>query len=373
MGGAGVASGTYLSASFLNPALLTQHYSLDDFAIVFPSIHIMLSNPDDLMDNIDDLQASYNYLDELLSTPIQDSNAIRKIASQLGNDFLILTNVEIELEGNIAFALSIPNKHLSMSLYAQSSFYLLSRVDIKNEDISSLSALALEINNIAINEYDLNNLNSSALLLGRVDTEMGVSLAKQFEWNTWQYSIGITPKYQYIQSYHYTLDVEIFNNSDYDDPKYQTDEGLFNIDLGFIFTFDPHWKMGLMGKNLIQKNYITQRINDHSFTYSIAPEWKIGLGYQSHFFSASLDFDLNEKKYFNLEGKSQFVRMGAEIKAVNWGAFRIGYRYDLSNNTRDFFTFGLGISPWDIFHLDITAIYANKNELGFSVQTSLMF
>ena len=60
MGGTGVASGSYQSAAFYNPALLTKSKANDNFSLILPSIAGEVADPSDLIDNLDEFQLAFD-------------------------------------------------------------------------------------------------------------------------------------------------------------------------------------------------------------------------------------------------------------------------------------------------------------------------
>ncbi|EDQ00594.1 putative plasmid transfer protein [Shewanella benthica KT99] len=70
MGGVGVATANYQSASFNNPALLTQSKSNDDVAIILPSLSAEVADPNELKDGIDNFQNAFDAFEaELAGIP----------------------------------------------------------------------------------------------------------------------------------------------------------------------------------------------------------------------------------------------------------------------------------------------------------------
>jgi hypothetical protein len=370
MGGAGVASSNYLSAPFVNPALLADYKDSDDFGLLLPSIQAIVSDSNDLVDKVDALQASYESLDALIASgDISNLSAIQSGATQLSSDFSALSGTSANVEGNLAFALSIPNKYLATTVFAQTSFDISSNIIISDSDVALLDGIA----SASVLPTDLNALTSSAMILGASVSEFGISLAKNFEFNDYSYSFGVSPKYQRVDTFNYIVDVESFDQDNFDSDQYTNDNGNFNVDVGASVSLSDSWKFGLVGKDLIKETYQTIDLNGQSFSYEIAPKFTAGIAYNSSVLNASFDIDLNETKKFDLDDETQFARIGAEINAFDWAKIRVGYRHDLKDNKEDLITAGLGFSPFDVVHLDVTAMYADGDEYGLGVQTSFTF
>ena len=73
------------------------------------------------------------------------------------------------------------------------------------------------------------------------------------------------------------------------------------------------------------------------------------------------------------EDDLQMMAVGAEWDLWQWAQLRAGYRHDLKDNLDDALSAGLGISPGDLFHLDLAGTYAGNNQFGGVVQTSFTF
>jgi hypothetical protein len=373
MGGAGVASANYLSAPFVNPALLTSYKDSDDFGLLLPSINVFSYNSDELIDKVDNLQNSYDSLDSLMASGSLDQTAIQNSASQLRDDFSALSGASLGGEGNLAFALSIPNQYLTTTVFAQTTFDISARTNIADADVALLDNIANETNPLNFASYDLDDLSSSAGLMGVAISEFGLSFAKEFELNGQKFSVGISPKYQQVDTFNYLVDVESFEEDDFDGDAYSNGESNFNLDIGATYAIDDNWTVALVGKNLIEESYQSIAINGEQFTYEVEALFTAGVAYNSDFFNASLDVDLTDQQHFNDADKTQYVRAGAEVNAWDWAKVRVGYRHDLEDNRDDVATAGLGFSLWDTVNLDITALYSGEDEFGAGMQTSFTF
>ena len=80
----------------------------------------------------------------------------------------------------------------------------------------------------------------------------------------------------------------------------------------------------------------------------------------------SIDYDLNEeKKFTNFRDNSQMLRVGGEIDIMRQLKLRAGWQRNLAyDNLDDTVTAGIGLSPLNLFQLDIGASYTNENSMG---------
>ncbi|MGX9309646.1 conjugal transfer protein TraF, partial [Pantoea ananatis] len=71
--------------------------------------------------------------------------------------------------------------------------------------------------------------------------------------------------------------------------------------------------------------------------------------------------------------KAQYAGVGAELNAWNWAQLRAGYRADMRNSDRSMFTAGVGISPFNVVHLDLTGMAGTDRSYGAAAQLSFTF
>ena len=63
--------------------------------------------------------------------------------------------------------------------------------------------------------------------------------------------------------------------------------------------------------------------------------------------------------------------MGAEFHFYEHIQFRLGYRTDLNDVDGDIYTAGIGISPWQVFAIDIAAFTGDSDTIGAALQLNL--
>jgi hypothetical protein len=69
----------------------------------------------------------------------------------------------------------------------------------------------------------------------------------------------------------------------------------------------------------------------------------------------------------------QLLRVGAELDLASWVQLRGGYQFDLEDNLDGVLTAGIGLSPFDMVRLDLSAAYVDEESYGFSAQFGLQF
>jgi hypothetical protein len=351
MGGSGVAGASYQYASFHNPALLSHVDDSDDFALVLPAITVSAADNDQVVDGIDNLQLA---LDRYYASP-NETNA--SLAQQ---SLLALDNNKATAKVSLAMAVVLPNRYLATALFAHG--YLDGNVltDIDSSDINRL-----------VN--DNTELLSSASVIAVGVLEVGMSFAHAFELEPVTLSVGISPKYQQLETFFYNNSVADFDQDNFDADQYRQQQDQLNIDLGLTATWQNGFVLGVSARNLISQQLHTVQLNDIAYLYEIKPQYTVAASYQSSWFNANIDAELNSKRGFALQDESQWLAAGVEFNAVNWAQIRFGYRDDLKSNQQSQLTAGIGFSPFATVHLDVAAMYADKNDAGAAMSLAFTF
>lgn len=415
MGGTGVASTRYSSAGFYNPAMLTKFKEDDDFSINLFTIGAEVSDKDDLVGAteqfVDDVEAFEAELDAQsnASYALPNQNSIDQIKTALtgaGFDPNTMTVAQIQneltnnpaltgldaslvagfnslvsarddvinsfenLEGRVGRASigaslggAVPSKTLGFSFHINNYTDLGAFVDYDEGDRAIIES--------AVDSDDLDNLQSSLDVIGFAVTDVGFSFAHEFTVKEFVFSLGVTPKYQRVDTYNYVTKAATFDSDtakdDYKNDIYRTEDKSVNVDLGFY----TDWKkvtVGLFAKNLIAQSYKSQTVDGKEYTYNINPELAAGVAYSRGWFTVSSDLDLIARTGFATTGKNQFARIGGELDVFGHFQVRGGYRYDMKDNRENIATLGFGISPFDLIHFDIAASYGENDTYGGVLQ-----
>ncbi len=335
MGGVGTVSASYLTAPFFNPALAAVYRRNDDAGIIVPSFGFSFDDQYDLIDEIDRI------------SKLADDGEIESSLEALADGE---QKLNFDLGGVVA--VGIPNKFLSATVYGK--LYTESFVQ-PHIDTSGASAL------------DKSYVQGVSIGVA----EAGISLAKYTNFMGQHLSIGITPKLQRIYTYSYATS---FNNFDTADLREnETAETMFNLDAGALWFFGPY-RLGIAAKNLIGRDVDTKAFQYsgepiQSYEYSMRPIYTIGAGIVADYFSMSVDYDLNEEKRFSsFDDNTQMIRAGVEFDILRQMALRAGYMKNLArSNDEGTITAGIGLSPLNLFELDVAARYTNENAMGASI------
>ena len=388
MGGAGVANGNYIQAGFLNPALMARFEERDNVSLVLPSFGFNAADEENLIDRIDAFQESYERLEDLLDSGSNDVGAIEAARDQLKADFAEVKG-DVNLEASFYAQLAIPAHLISVGLFvnAQPTIFTGPRLDMGD----------LGVIENATNAADLDNLVSAGIVVGSMRTDLGVALAKNFEFAGNTLGVGVAPKMQRIDTFAYAATIQSFDEDEFDANDFTSDDSYFNVDVGLTYTMD-NLSFGLVGKNLISQEvesapfYSIDFINNNivysnptmPLLYEFKPEFVAGVGFRSKSFTLSADVDLTAQNYLHMssesqrvlfgeEVKHQFARAGAEFDLWRTLQLRVGYRHDLEGTFDDMITAGLGFSPFGRIHINIMANYVSDRNLGAGAQLAFTF
>lgn len=336
MGNTGVASADYLTSAFYNPALAANFNNEDDFG-VFIAVGATISDQDDTITTIDDLQDN-----------IDDSNttAINENLNELDGAKPLTVNV------GLGIAIALPTEVVSSNLFIRGYTEIAAITDITPGD------------------YTASNVDLVAF--GYV--EVGLALAKQYEIAGERVSFGITPKYQQMTTYAQTVTVEEFDVDDYD--QSETTKSAFNVDLGAVWYKDS-FRAALAIKDLLaQEIDVSDNQGNIDGTYNLDTQVTVGIAYSSDYFVAAIDADLTKQTRFEntyTNDDTQFVRFGIEGNAWGWAQLRAGYEMDLEETLDNSITAGIGISPFDLVSIDVAGSYAGENQAGVSANLAFTF
>ncbi|EJL6395513.1 conjugal transfer protein TraF [Vibrio navarrensis] len=337
MGGVGTVSATYLTAPFFNPALTAVYRRNDDAGMIIPSFGISYNDPDKLVDQIEELG-------DLIA--VGNPSAIADALNEIDGDQL-----DFEIGGVVAFG--IPNKFLSATIYGKAyteSFVTPTIAPGPDPDNSYVQAVSVAV------------------------TEVGVSLGKYQTFLNQHMAFGVTPKLQRVYTYSYAATFSGYDSGDL--RENETAETMFNLDAGALWFYGP-FRIGVAAKNLVGRDIKTKEYTFggtspattiSSYEYSMRPLYTVGAGIVSDYFTLSVDYDLNEEKKFSaFDDNTQMLRAGIEIDLLRQLQLRGGYMKNMARDTDDTITAGIGISPLNLFELDISARYTNENAMGASI------
>jgi len=241
MGGVGVAAGDETAAALVNPALLATSAEVSGFRVVIPVLGQRFSDPDGLLDKMDDYQAAkletglddavvaYAELGASNVRIIDDTDKVLEVkavaqdvadVSQLMLDQLRqITGRPVQGEFLSATTVRIPNKRLAVSLVMSSRVVAGGVFEFNDEDLlqeitdaASTTAKAIDQEQLDALEKNpaiagqlfpeedeapvpaIDSLGSNLSARGAIVSEIGLVLSRKFVVAGHELAVGLTPK-----------------------------------------------------------------------------------------------------------------------------------------------------------------------------------
>lgn len=372
MGGTGVASASYLTASFYNPALVAHYNQTDDFGVLLPAVGISIHDPDELNQKVEDFQDVNDELEMAI-----DNSGGSPVSDALINEWkaalLAMDEGKLKADISIGAAVAVPNRYLSMSLFTQAQIVSLAQANIDPDDLAGVDGS---------NPPDLDNLQSDVLGIAGGIVDVGLTMGKSFELPTvslpeQKVSVGISPKIQQLIAVSFQNTVSQFDNSDFEFENEYQDDTAFNLDIGLAYQPIPTVTLGFSGRNLFKQELETNTPESPagqpgkftSKTLLVEPKYTLGAAYSNSWFTAAADVDLTEQKYFKeFDLATQYARLGMELNGWDWVQFRAGYSLSLTDSAEDTMSAGIGLSPFGVVAVDLALQYGQDNNYGAALQ-----
>jgi len=352
MGGVGVTTANYVSASLHNPAMAAKHDIRDDFGLLAPVLGIQFDDPDELFGD------ASNLYDVIANASLPgDAPAVQAALDQLAGD-------KAYTEAGFGFVASVPTRYYSTNMFFKGYADAFLFADVNDNDLGD------------------NDIDSKMSVYAISVVELGMTFARKFDTRYGGMHFGISPKYNIISTYNYSQTIDDFDPDKYKDGT-SSDKKGFNLDLGMEVGLLYGLSAGAVLKNLIPQEVDLKAMNGSSASYNLHPVVTTGLSWTSKVATVAMDVDINKTQRYedvvSLSGVSddfddiQMLKIGAEFGLQSAMQLRAGYNKDLQGNKGEVFTAGIGLSPFNIFHLDVGASYGGSNKFGFVAQTMVWF
>ena len=368
------------TASLSNPALINRYDDDDD---VYTSLNLgaiisdeydVFDTGEDIADNIEKLSDDINELTGG-NIPIGDIPArqedLQEQVDNITDDLAAIDEKPLALRGGFNAFTIIPNQYLSFGLFVNQYGRLGITVDYDEAD-----AIRLQTAIDTLNEDILDDLTSSGLALGYSVIEAGVMFGKDIVVkDNYSISVGAKIKQQRIDLVYTDVTINDFDEDEFDfDDDFADTDGV-NFDLGVYANWGEQrqWHFAFVANNLSEQeiSYTSQRNINQQINFSLEPSVKVGFSYQQDWYSISTEIDLTDREGFESLDKPKYAALGAELKWAEHAQFRLGARTDLNDTEEDLYTLGLGLSPWDVFSLDIAALTGDRDTFGLALQFGL--
>ena len=371
------------TSSLSNPALLTKFDNNDD---VFFSLNVGIMASDkydvadtaeDISDNLDKLADDINgiQLQNFQSSEQQQNyyNDLNEQVDVIITDFKKIDGKVVKIRNGLNFQILIPNRYISIGFFTNQYGRIGGTMDYSEGDEAILDQAVNDCTNMLDCNLNLNNLESATTAVGYSIAEAGVMAAyPAVKHANYDLSIGAKLKYQRVDLYFNRVQISDFDDDDFEitDDENITDESGSNIDLGLYLAWgvERQWHAALVTNNLIKQ---TVHHVEQGITFTLKMTSSFGLSYQNDWLSLATEIDLTDREQFASLAPSKYAGAGAEFRFYEHIQFRLGYRTDLNDVDDDIYTAGIGISPWDVFAIDIAAFTGDNDTIGAALQLSL--
>ena len=359
MGNVRVATADIATAPFANPGMLSFQPSREDFSILI-GLGAFLSDNDGVVDKIDAFQSAYNsFQADPVGNISQGVDAV-SIAQSLDGDI-------IAPEMTAAFATGFSGKKWAFAFSARAD-----------------AVSAGTVTNVSNNVAELTDPTKNILELeGVLTTELGVSLARNYQLWGKKIAIGLTPKYVKVDNVHFsesitTIDVDL---STLRDEENQTDLGDYTtLDLGLVMGLTRHTQIGLVITNLVSHKINFVNTSGVPSTISFDTQARLGVAYRTDLLTLGADLDLIETDALltsqNFQAlKSQYFSVGGEFNLLDFMQLRIGAQKNIADGISDAAKdnlYAAGIGFWFGFNLDL-AVVSQNDSLGGFLQAGFRF
>ena len=382
MGGVGTAAARAVQAGHHNPALLGLAGERERFAMALPVL-LRLADPDDLEGAVSDFQdARYipDFRDAVDAFNASPQPFAVKAAGPLGdrviqasqrlvNALPTLSGKALEGEGHLALAVALPRDGWGVAVTATGRALGGAELYVAQQDIDNFNRVIQGLQSKdptgIVQAGRLIDFSSGTVMgsevrgRGAVLAGAGLSLARAFADAEGALAVGVTPKLLRVETFDYALDLETADVT--------VDQGRrgytgFNLDAGLAWARQGGWRLGLVAKDLLRRDYETALGN----TVRLRPRVRAGLAWQGRRGTLEADLDLTRNDPVGLDSATRFLALGGELDLGGVLQLRAGLRHDLEGNLDTAYAAGLGLSLLGL-HLDAAAM-ASGRELGAALQ-----
>lgn len=356
--------GDFTNAS-ANPALMTRYNDNDDFYFSL-GIGALGADPGDAIDNVEDIDEIMDRFDAAVGGSYNvspgDADKLRASLKNLSEETLFLR------EG-VELSIAIPNRYVSTSFFVKQRGRIAALADYRDD-----AYLEQVANDPSL--YDEDMLESTISAAGYSVADAGFALGYEIDTASipllTSLGVGVNLKYQRLDFIDYHAKIVDFDEDDITGDDVKDSSTGVNADIGAVMTFDEaqHWSASVVFRDL-KENSVT---NNNGQEFTTDTRGIIGAGYQGKLFSLSGQVDVNEHgELGNVLEPVQYASIGAEFNMWKHAQLRAGYRTELNDVEEDLITAGIGLSPFDLFALDIAAFSGANDNLGGVVQFGLKF
>jgi opacity protein-like surface antigen len=350
--------------------LLTKFKSNDHFGVLFPSIAAQTTPFNEILDDLDRITDSWH--------AIQDAETIPEAYTKV-NDFKEALHAasnldDLNVNADISMAIAVPNQTLPFALVFKNWAKVTGRAKVTQEDLDFIDQIVSGKLIPSTTEDAEKQMSSRVDVEAVLVSEVGIAMAHSFSLLGLPVSVGVTPKVQEIDTWNYNATIVDYHSEEWRHGKSKSTQATGNVDLGFSADLTPHWTVGLSAQNLIPYDINSVDINGARNVFEMRPKVTIGTAWSNNVVTVATDIDLTQDSHFTYDKKkSQYAGVGAEYNLADLLQLRAGYRADMSNSKYNMFTAGIGISPFNVVHLDLTGMLSSDKGLGVNAALSFTF
>lgn len=362
MGNVSVATGSITAAAFSNPAMLMVNETDDTFAL-HVGVGVVGIEDGGITDDIDRFQDIQNQID-ITPKDVGNSALLTSLVNQQIQVLNDLQGDSLLVHGSPNFALVYGGDSFSLALSAEVNANASAAVT----NVSGLTQID-ELTIIADLGDGTLDLNPSADLraIGATTTELGVSIASDFEVMGMDISVGVRPKVISAEAISFNQTISTVDTADIIDDT-TVDLGSFTTaDAGIVVNFTDSLRVGLVAKNLI-----SDTLTSGAISMEFETRMRVGAAYQNSWFTIAADMDLDESDPINAEDPSKMMGVGIELNAWDFMQIRAGYQTNMASGATADDLISAGIGLWLGFNLDIAAV-VSEDSIGAFVQTGFRF
>jgi len=396
MGGAGVASASSSNAAYYNPALLAMFPTRKEIGknseFVFPRITVRYVEAVETIDEVQQENPDQDLINAINTFNVDPSSAnaqaVLRASNNLDSNLDDLLDGPVHADINAGIVLGIGHKYEGGSIIINRRIVGDAEIENFENDLQLLNTYidAMEFIEAGGNPVtaaslypsifaadgtlldQTDNLTSSAVGGAMQITEIGMSMAKQFEIMQRSIAIGITPKVVHVRTYDFVAEATSGDATDAEDDH---EDWNMNLDIGIAHQIDRNWRAGMVVKNVRKLKYETSLGN----TIELKPQARLGVMHGSRAGVYAMDIDIVKNQPIRRGGESQMLSLGGEWSVFhNTFLVRAGAAKNLAGvdaGEKILYTFGV---HWEALDAIVDLTYAeNSFERAAGLQTGIRF
>lgn len=341
--------------------------------ITYNNITTSISGTSNLSQDITNIETAINTLKSIGQSNALQVGANLSLAAQMGDSLAIgiYANVDAGLQA------VIDTNRMELIFKAENSTSVPSSTDgDASNDYYSYSYSTDTYANKTKSEYESSSLEyavdngmSYIDLYAMILTEIPISYAKAYDWNSGFWSFGFSIKPMALEAYKKKISLgtdsgDATDNFDSDVNKIEYDS-TFGIDFGIAYIpKGTDVTIGLVGKNLNSPTFDVSKVGSSvssASDYEIDPYFRAGVSYPiwNNNIEFALDVDLQKSETIIPGEDTQMVGAGIELHPASWFALRLGAMQDMASEKYDdgtILTAGVGFGlKWFQFDFSVMA------------------